>query len=57
MRYRLLRRQSATDEYAYWGTYDISNPKELEAMLRAVYDFGRWLYHDFKVVKLEDSNE
>ena len=54
-RYKLYKKPHPTDDYYEWGTYDPSDPFDLKAMLRSVFDFGRWMYTDFKIEEVEDE--
>lgn len=55
MKYRLLKKPHSADEFTEFGKYDTDRPRELEAMCRAVFDFGRWMYVDFKIEEAEDD--
>lgn len=55
-KYRLSKRPAASDEMSYYGTYDASKPSELEAMLRATFDFGRWMYHSFEIEPVQEGD-
>lgn len=55
MTYALYKKSSATDDYTRWGTYDVSDQRQLEAMLRAVFRFGGWVYNDFKIEQIEPA--
>ncbi len=55
MKYKLLKKAHATDEFTVFGIYDTSDLRELEAMTRAVFDFGRWMYVDFRIEEVKDD--
>lgn len=57
IKYKLYKKPHASDDFYEWGEYDPSNGSELEAMLRSVYDFGRYMYHDFKIEEVKNETK
>ncbi len=58
MKYTLYKKPHPTDDFCEFDTYDTSDPRGLEALLKAVYDFGRWMYTDYKIEEvIEDVND
>lgn len=51
MNYSLERRVGS--EWFEWGTYDITDTRDLSAMLLAAFDFGKNGADDVRVVKVD----
>lgn len=56
-KYRLMKKVYTTDEFVEYGIYDPSNERELLAMLRSVFEFGKYAYTDFKIEEVSDGSD
>lgn len=52
-KYRLMKKVYATDDFVEFGVYDPSNERELQAMIHSAFEFGKYMYSDFKIEEVE----
>ena len=52
-KYTLYKREHPGYDFEEYGTYDLSTKQGFTELVKAVFDFGRWMYDAAKLIPVD----